>query len=582
MRTKIKGSGGVRRGHGPAVAVVAMALLAATAATCAGATPASAVATVRAGSSPPGSRAAVARSAIAPRVDCASLARMDLTGVPGAPARITSAADTTNNGLAYCAVGGYIAPQTAFRVLLPRTTWEGDYLQEGCGGFCGSVTVSVQPQAAVGCAPAINGAFVLASDDQGHEAAVTDGIWAAQDPALRVVFGYTSEHSLALVAKAITAGYYGQRPAHSYFDGCSDGGHEALALAQRYPTDFNGILAGAPANNWAPLLGVFQTWAARANMDATGHQILATDKLPALHAAVMKVCANSDGIIVDPRTCTFDPSSIACPQGVDTADCLTPAQVTTVRNEYRGPTDPAGRNLFDGGEPYGSELAWAGWLVGSPGDSNAPADTVAGQFGLNYLKYMAYWKNPPQSFTIRDFPFTDASYEKLAPLGGIYNATDPDLRAFRDHGGKLILYHGWADQAIPPFATIDYYRALEREMGGFTAAQQFSRLYMVPGAYHCLGGGDPSVSGDLLTPLLTWVEHGTAPDALTFSVLSQTVGTPQHTLTVAPFDALRPAPDNNGLNSKYQYIASKTAYQPGNELWCRQDGPTLRCTRQRP
>jgi feruloyl esterase len=180
-----------------------------------------------------------ARSAIRPRVSCGSLTTVDLTAAPDAPdalGRIISAADVTDNGLAYCDVKGYISPQTGFEVLLPETTWQGDYLREGCGGFCGRISLSLQPLVAVGCAPVADGAFVVAADDQGHQSpSITDGLWAARDPALRVVFGYSSEHSLALVAKTITAAYYGQRPAHSYFDGCSDGGHEALDLAQRYP-----------------------------------------------------------------------------------------------------------------------------------------------------------------------------------------------------------------------------------------------------------------------------------------------------------------------------------------------------------
>jgi hypothetical protein len=524
---------------------------------------------------------AAAAGAVLPHVVCASLTAQDLTGVRDAPSRVASAKDVTRNNLPYCDVTGYISPQTAFEMLLPEQTWHGDYLQEGCGGFCGLVGLSLQPQVSTDCVPVSNGELVLATDDQGHQAASgTDGVWAANDPALRVVFGYGSEHSLAQVAKAVMTAYYGQEPAHSYFDGCSDGGHEALDVVQRYPGDFNGVIAGAPANNWSALLGVFESWAARVNMDSAGHQILSTAKLPALHTAVMKACANAQGVIEDPRTCTFDPRTIACPTGVDDNGCLTPAQVTVVRGEYRGPTDQRGDNLFDGGEPYGSELAWT-WMLGAASDPNAPGDTAAGQFGLNYLKYMAYWNNPPASFTLRDFSYTDAAAHQLDALGGIYNANDPDLSAFRDHGGKLIIYHGWADQAIPPFATVDYYAAVERQMGGFANTQQFSRLYMVPGGYHCLGGGDPGVSADFLTPLINWVEQGDPPGAIALPVVNQTMGTKMTSLTVHPFDALTPAPHNHGLNSDYHYTALNTAYRPGSQLVCRQEGMTLVCARRR-
>ena len=378
----------------------------------------------------------------------------------------------------------------------------------------------------------------------------------------------------------------GRGPAHSYFDGVSDGGHEALDLAQRYPGDFDGILAGAPANNWAPLAGMFEPWLARVNLDAAGHQILTAEKLPALHTAVLAACANAHGVITDPRACTFDPASIQCPAGTDNPGCLTAAQVSVVRAFYRGPTDPQGRNLFDGGEPYGSELAWAGWAVMPAADQNAPGDTIAAQLGLNYLKYAAFWHNPPSSFSLRDVQFTDAAYRQLKPLGGIYNATDPGLRAFRAHGGRLILYQGWADQAIPPFATVDYYRAVVGQLGGYQAAQSFSRLYMIPGLYHCPCGqpvdGDPATTVGLMTALVNWVEHGQAPAAITLPVTAQTTGAKLTSLTVAPLNPLTSPPRNNGLNSNYRYIGVTSAYQPGNELWCTQRGTSLVCSHHRP
>ena len=314
------------------------------------------------------------------------------------------------------------------------------------------------------------------------------------------------------------------------------------------------------------------------NTDSQGHQILTLAKLPALHAAVMKACAGADGVIQDPRNCTFNPASIMCPSGTDTPACLTPAQVTAVREEYRGPADPAGRNLYDGGQPYGSELAWS-WFI-NPQTDNNPTHTVAGQFGLNYLKYMASVPNPPASFALSDLKFTDAEYNELEKFGGVYNATDPDLSAFRTHGGKLIIYHGWADQAIPPFSTIDYYAAVERTTGGFASTQGFSRLYMVPGGYHCLGGGDPAVTADFLTPLVNWVEKGQAPGALTFPVTAQTTGSKITSLTVTPLDAATPAPRNDGLNSNYHYIGLNSAFSP-EQTWCTQSGFTTVCRKQR-
>ena len=513
---------------------------------------------------------------------CGSLTGVDLSAVS---ARIETAAEIAPNGVAFCEVRGYISPQTHFTVLLPQKTWRGSYLQQGCGGFCGHNDVSLTDpsrtslhQAPYG--PLGAGELVVAADDQGHEGG--GALWAKEDPMLRVVFGYRSEHDLALTAKAIIGAYYNRAPAYSYFDGVSDGGHEALVLAQRYPRDFDGIIAGAPANNWAALAGMFQTWLVRANMDAEGRQILDASKLPALHTAVLRACADARGVIADPRACTFDPATMRCPGAAGRADCLTPAQVEVVRALYRGPTWH-GYQLFDGGEPYGSELSWQGWMISAAGDGAWPLDTAAGGLGLDYMRYMAYWRNPPASFSLADVEFTPDAYKRLEPLGRIYNATNPDLRAFRAHGGKLILYHGWADQAIAPFATVDYYAAVARELGGYAATQRFSRLYMVPGLYHCPCGpyptGDPATTIDLMDELVDWVQNNKAPGTVSFPVSSQTSGTPITSLSVQPFNPLAPAPHNNGLNSNYRYIGLNTEYRPARELWCEQKEQSLLCTR---
>jgi feruloyl esterase len=417
-------------------------------------------------------------AAILPVISCDALAKSDFTPLD---ARLAAAATVSRNGHPFCDVKGYISPVTQFEALLPTETWRGDYLQQGCGGLCGKADVSLDdPSRTSGYqapyAPLANGEMVVAADDQGHEAPSNgDALWARDDLRLRAVFGYSSEHQLARLMKSVVRTFYGRKAAYSYFSGVSDGGHEALVLAQRYPADFDGIIAGAPANNWAPL-ALFETWLAASNRDAEGRQILTAEKLRALHAAVMAACANEHGVIEDPRACAFDPASIRCPGGGDRPDCLTDDEVRVARAEYSGPADREGHGLFDGGEPYGSELAWAGWPVMPAADSAAPADTYAAAIGLGYLNDMAFWPNPRGGYTLDSVPFTVATHEQLKQLGGIYNATDPDLSAFRARGGKIIIYHGWADQAIPPFATLDYYRAVVRQAGGLPAAQAFSRL----------------------------------------------------------------------------------------------------------
>ena len=322
------------------------------------------------------------------------------------------------------------------------------------------------------------------------------------------------------MAKALIADYYGRGPAYSYFDGCSDGGREALIEAQRYPHDFNGILAGAPANIQSELVAEVGSWNIRVNTGPRGREILTSEKLPALHAAVVRACGQGQGYVPDPRACDFSPSSIEC-HGRVTNACLTAAQVGVVVSLYRGPTDPAGQSLYPGGEPYGSELGWPAWFVKPSGDRDWPQDTLSYQFATNFLRYLAYRTDPSSSYRLSQFHFTVSGYRQLTALAGVYDATDPDLSSFAAAGGRLIIDQGWADQAIPPFGTVAYYTAVADAAGGYPASQAFSRLYMIPAQYHCLAGGDPALAGaDLLTPLIDWVQHGTPPGTLSFELAS--------------------------------------------------------------
>jgi len=507
---------------------------------------------------------------IMPVTFCASLTQINFTRVPDAPGKVTSAAVVTDTlgtkTVAFCDVKGVFAPQTQFEIKLPVATWHGQYVQEGCEALCGSLQqLSDYPDGGLTCPAVGNGELALATDDEGHtSSSLTDGSWAKDRLALRVVFGLTSEHSLAQMARAVITAYYGRPASFRYYDGCSTGGREALMLAQRYPGDFNGIIAGAPASNLAPL-ALLNAWLVAANTGPGGHQILPAEKLPALHAAVIGACGNAHGIITDPRHCGFNPATLQCPPGQDTDVCLTPGQVRAVRAFYRGPADQKGRSLYNGGQPYGSELYWIGNFVQPAADPAAPADTFDAAMALNYFKYMAFWPNPPDSFTL-DVKFTDTEFRKLNLLGdAIYNANNPHLHAFAAHGGKLILYHGWADQAIPPWSTLDYYAAAERASGGFRPSQAFSRLYMIPGAYHCLY--EPNLAApslpksinlaDFLTPLISWVQHGTAPG----TIKADTLAFPGDPITlyqkVRPYDALAPVtPAPGSLNGHYHYLGT--------------------------
>jgi len=537
---------------------------------------------------------------LAPVIACGQLASHDFSDVPDAPTVILSATQVTPPAPApaVCQVAGYIAPQEQFQLTLPASGYTGRYLQHGCGGLCGldyrgsagsgGPKGSAGPASAASCttvtaAVAASDAMAEGNDNQGHVGGETDGVWAKDDPALRVSFGYASEHAMAQAAKAIITAYYGKPPAYSYYNGCSGGGQEALVEAQRYPRDFNGILAGAPGNIEAQLLGVVPAWVIAVNTGSDGREILTSQKLPALHASVVRACGDAGGLIEDPRSCDFNPATIQCPAGTDKSSCLTPAQVNVVREFYLGPNDGHGHYLYPGGEPYGSELAWDGTATDPSSDTQWPRDTFAYQIGTAYLKYMGYWQNPPASFQLPDFRFTLADYDKLLPLAGVYDATDPDLSAFRQAGGKLIIYQGWADEKISPFGTVDYYKAVVQHAGGFTASQAFTRLYMVPGQYHCLSGGSPvgdsqHAMSRLLDFLVQWVERGAAPGTFSLPLAQPTATLPA--ITVRSLNPLSPpSAGARGLNTEYHWAGQ---FRPGDELWCATQGMDLTCRHHQP
>jgi len=484
----------------------------------------------------------------APTTSCTALA-----ATRPAAATVTSARTVTNvRGQEFCEVRGVIRPQTRFTVMLPTSGWTGQYVQQGCSGLCGSVPALDLPLFGFGCPAALDGKLVLAADDTGHAGSAEGtepATWGA-DPRLRLEFGLLSEHHLRQVADQVMTDYYGHGPAHRYFDGCSTGGRQGLILAQRFPADFDGILAGAPAGNLGPL-SLLNAWVAVRNTDPAGRQILGPDKLPVLHAAVVRACGE---VIQDPRRCGFQPASLACPPGVDRPSCLTRAQVGVVTAAYRGPTDADGRNLYNGGLPYGSELGWRDQFVVTSG---SPEDGNAARIALNYLRYLAYPQNPPASFTLHDVRFTKSTFDRLNVLGdAVYNANDPDLAAFRARGGKIIIYHGWADPSIPPFSTTDYYAAVQRRGG----SQAFTRLYMIPAGHHCLFGPEPSTTPseigipEFLTPLMDWVERGVAPAEINVRTITMD-GDLVRDLDVAPFDALAPVPaPPHSLNAHYHYL----------------------------
>jgi feruloyl esterase len=402
---------------------------------------------------------------------------------------------------AFCRVAGIVEPEVRFEVWLPTPAkWNGKFNGVGNGGLAGSIGY-----AAMNTALGLD--YATASTDTGHVGG--NGSWAMGRPELLVDFASRGIHVMTIDAKLIIQAYYSSLPKYSYFTGCSGGGGQALSELQRYPLDYNGIVAGAPASNVTHMWPGEQ-WAQWVNLKDPAGTIPAA-KLPAIKNAALAACdANDnvkDGIIQDPRTCKFDPATIQC-SGADSATCLTPAQVTTVKTIYAGMKDPTTGKQFWPPYMIGTELNWAQRL-GTPGGPP-----------LAYFKYFYFndmnwdWKtldfNDPKSFQLL--------YDADAKLRGVLNSTDPDIGSFKSAGGKFILYHGWQDQNISPINSINYYDSIVAMQGGMTNTLTFARLFMMPGVGHCGGGeGATAAVPDLLVAISNWVEKGQAPESISAS-----------------------------------------------------------------
>jgi hypothetical protein len=366
-------------------------------------------------------------------------------------------------------------------------------------------------------ARAISQGYATAGTDTGHAADGVDARWALGHPEKIVDFGHRAIHEMTVLGKATAKGFYGDAPKHAYFAACSNGGRQALMEAQRYPEDYDGILAGAPANYWTHLLAS-ALWDAQATTSDPASYIPAS-KVPAIAKAVLAACDADDrvkdGIVDDPRKCHFDPATIACNNG-DADSCLTARQVTALKKLYEGAHDSKGQTIYPGFVPGGEDGdgGWPLWIMGP-----APGKALLFAFGNGYFANMVYGK-PDWDYKKANFDeAVKASDEKFA---NVLNSVQADMRAFKAHGGKLIIYHGWSDAAISPLNAINYYDSVVQKMGK-GESDAFLRLYMVPGMQHCAGGPGPDDFGEfgvsrindpqhnIYLALENWVEKGEAP-----------------------------------------------------------------------
>ena len=417
---------------------------------------------------------------------------------------------------AFCRVAGIATPTTdskiGFEVWLPLSGWNGKFNQIGNGGFAGSIPIGSMAE------PLLRG-YATAGTDDGHEGSFVDASWAVGHREKLVDFAYRAVHETSVQAKAIIHAFYGNDPTHSYFVGCSDGGREALMEAQRYPNDFIGIVAGAPANYWTSLLAG-SVWVEQA-VRFSPESALPVAKLAILQKSVVASCDKldgvPDGILEDPRACHFDPATIECKSG-DGPDCLTAAQVAAVKKIYAGPKNPrTGQQVFPGYEP-GAEADpgnWPLWITGGFAESKTPP--LAWMFGNSFFGNVIF-NDPKWDFRSLNF---DSDIKLTDEKAGFIGSANPDLSPFKARGGKLIQYHGWDDAAIPPQSSVNYFEAVQSRMKGGTS--NFYRLFMVPGMSHCAGGigatdfgQSPSPTGDpehnYLDAIDRWVREGAAPD----------------------------------------------------------------------
>ena len=386
-----------------------------------------------------------------------------------------------------------------FEILLPLTQWNEKFIEVGCGGFCGSVDEEA-------CKDPLRRGYACIASDMGHRG--DDGLWAYNNVQAKVDWGYRGPHVVAIAGKAIVQRYFGAAPRKSYFSGCSTGGRQAMVEAQRFPWDFDGIIAGAPPINFTAN-SMAQLWASLATKNKEGRSILNADSVALVHKAILEKCdlddGVRDGVVGNPRQCRVEPAALAC-KGTSRAGCLTPDQIVAVKKIYAGPfvsTD----SISVGGFMPGSELGWVDIYFAADGGPGFLYSYDADKF-----RYAAFSPDAGPNWKPSDLNF-DLDYKRLGTMEALYSATNPDLRQFKRHGGKLLVYQGWNDPLEPPGAITDYYETAERVMGNRADTQEFFRLFMIPGMDHC-GGGEGAWMIDYLSYLEDWVEKGKAPEKL--------------------------------------------------------------------
>jgi feruloyl esterase len=433
---------------------------------------------------------------------------------------------------AFCRVAVTLEKEVRMELWLPQQ-WNQKLLAVGNGGLAGSISLNAMTRP-------LQLGYAVSSTDTGHQAeSSTDGEWALNRMDRVLNFADRATHLMAEADKVILARYYRNQLAHAYFQGCSQGGHEAMIEAQRYPNDFEGVIAGDPANNWTHHYIGGHLWIGLATQ---GDGWMPADKITLLADAVNDKCdaldGIKDGVLNDPRRCHFNPEELLC-KGSDTSKCLTSAQVTAVQKIWSGLRTPQGQVIYPGLVPGGEGGGtggggWSTYMVGS-----GPGQGRHAMLAAPFFRFMVFddpnWDMRTFHFEPHDGFDSDVDYTDTR-LAAVFNAVNPDLSQFKGRGGKLIHYHGWSDPDISPLNSVNYFESVVKAQGndvqGLRNTVGFYRLFMVPGMWHC-GGGPGATSFDMLDALDRWVDKGQAPERI---VASRVVnGATQRTRPLCPY-----------------------------------------------
>ncbi|HEX5261885.1 MAG TPA: tannase/feruloyl esterase family alpha/beta hydrolase [Phenylobacterium sp.] len=447
--------------------------------------------------------ATVALGLAAPAAAHAETACGDLLNVTLPHAKVTKASEEMLGDKLICKVAVTSRPTADSDIRLElwipaASAWNGKFVQVGNGGFAGTVPTSQ-------FARLVRAGYAVSGTDDGHQDPVgTNASWALGHPEKVTDFGWRALKETTDASKALLAAKMGGKINRSYFIGCSDGGREALMEAQRFPNDFDGIVAGAPANYMSQLFGLS---AVQQQALAKPGGYLGPAQRELLQKSALAQCGG-EAFIRDPMSCHFDPGKLACKAG-QTEGCLTAPQVASAKAIYEGHKDASGKVVFPGYSPGAEAIngSWNAWITGPSQEMNSRA--AGHQFSSNAFKYFGF-QDPNFDFLKMDM---GGQYEGARKkMEAVLDSPDPNLAAFKKHGGKLIQYHGWNDAAIPPRSSIRYYEDVRKTMGGDVGG--FYKLYLIPGMLHCGGGVGPS-NVDWVAALDSWVIENKAPSDFT-------------------------------------------------------------------